>query len=423
MYLRTPKRYRSGNRRSTISLRWLWLWLLTPVVVIAGIQIYNQQDTLGPPVHQALYNLADGLQNRVETAVAPTLPPTQNPADALTRADTDWGQGRVETALDTYQQVLSGAPNDVEAHYRVALALIMGGKFAEAVQAAENTVTANPFSSDAWAIRAMALDWNGQYGEAISSALRALELDPNNARAMAFLAEAYLDNQNTDLARSTADRALEMNPDSFEALRAQGVIVQALDGDNAAAQDYFQQARDLAPNLPYLAIDLVGIYLGEQRFDEAVTILNDIIESNPRNTIAIYQLGIYYYRDQGNLPQALEYLSRCAEANPDSINCNALLGRIQSRLDNNTAALISLQKAIDLGSTNPRHYLWMGLAEIALGKCPSAVPFLQKGYELAQNGVDDEALGVISDSLAQCQSPIPGGQTTPEATAEANGSG
>ena len=50
MYLRTPKRYRSGNRRSIISLRWMWLWLLTPIVVFIGIQIYNNRDVLGPPV-------------------------------------------------------------------------------------------------------------------------------------------------------------------------------------------------------------------------------------------------------------------------------------------------------------------------------------------------------------------------------------
>lgn len=421
MQLRTPKRYRSGNRRNIISLRWLWLWILTPIVVLIGIQIYNHLDVIGPPVSQVIQNAFDGLQNSVATAGAPTPLPTQDPADQLARAGDDWTQGRIESAMDTYKQVLSAVPNDVETHYRLTLGLIMEGSLKESLNAAEATVTANPFSSDAWAIRAMALDWNDRYGEAIASALHALELDPKNARAMAFLAEAYLDNGDTDLAKTTIDKALDTNPDSFEALRVRGLFAQQAEYDLAAAKDYYQQAHDAAPNLPYLSMDLAGIDNSEQNFDDAISIMSGVIENNPKNTLALFQLGVYYYTGLGNLSQALEYFSRCVEADPQIVSCNALLGRVQSRLDNNTAAVESLQKAIDLGTTDPRHYLWMALAKIALGRCDQAVPFLQKGYDLAKDGVDDEALGVLEDKMRECQVTIPGAQ--PEATAEATTSG
>jgi tetratricopeptide (TPR) repeat protein len=417
MQLRTPKRYRSGNKRSIISLRWLWLWVLTPVVVGLGIQVYQHVDVFGPPIHQAMYNIVASFQNGMATAAAPTPLPTQDPADRLARADDDWKQGRIESALDSYTQVLGAVPNDVEAHYRVTLGLLMEGKLRDALDAAEKTVTANPFSSDAWAIRAMVMDWNERYGESISSALYALELDSKNARAMAFLAEAYLDHGDTDLAKSTIDKALETNPDSFEALRVRGLIAQKADFDAAAAKDYYQQAHDAAPNLPYLAIDLADIYFyADNDFDQAISTAGDVVEKNPGNSLALFRLGVYYYSGVGNLTQALDYLSRCVEANPKSIGCNALLGRVQSRLDNNTAAVESLQKAIDLGTTNPRHYLWMGMADIAMGQCQTAIPVLQKGYDLAQGGVDDEALGVIQDKLRECQAPVPGAEATAEAT-------
>ena len=39
MYLKTPKRYTQGQRRSIFSLRWLWLWILTPVVVYCTLSL------------------------------------------------------------------------------------------------------------------------------------------------------------------------------------------------------------------------------------------------------------------------------------------------------------------------------------------------------------------------------------------------
>jgi tetratricopeptide (TPR) repeat protein len=419
MYLRTPKRYRRGQKRSPISLRWLWLWLLTPVVVLAGVQIYNNRDTIGAPIHQALYNVVDNAQSSLATANAPTPIPTTDPAERLERAEADWREGRIESALDAYQAVLPSVPNDVEAYYRVALGLLMEGRLEEALDAAERTVTADPFSSDAWAIRAMVLDWNGRYGEAVASALHALELNPDSARATAFLAEAYYDIDQPGLAQSTIERALELDPNSFEALRVRGLIAQVVEFDNQTAQTYYQAAYDEAPNLPYLAIDLARSYYTLQNYDDAIAILRDIVEVNPQNSLALFELGSYYYNAEGNFTQAAEFLGRCVEANPESVLCQALLGRVQISLEDYIAASESLQRAIDLGTTNPRHFLWAGRARIAQGNCPGAAVYLQRGYELAQDGSDPEALVALTENLRECQVNIPGlAEVTPEATAE-----
>ncbi|MEO8611080.1 MAG: tetratricopeptide repeat protein [Chloroflexota bacterium] len=420
MYLRTPKRYTRGQRRSPISLRWLWLWILTPIVAYVGIQIYQNRDVIGPPVHQAIYNIVNSAENSMATAAAPTALPTQDPSERLARADGNWKEGRIESAVQDYQAAVSGAPNDVTAFYRIAFGLLQEDKTKDALDAAEHTVTANPFSSDAWAIRAMALDWNGRYGEAIASALRALEIDPKSGRAMAFLAEAYYDEKEFDLAKETITRALDANPDSFEVNRVRGMVATYIEYDPTAANGYFQQAYDLAPNMPYLAVDLAQSMIPD--YESAIGLLQDTVELNPENASVLYALGNYYYSGMGNFGQASDYLSRCVQAAPEKILCQALLGRVQISLEQYSQAVESLQKAIDLGTTWPRHYLWMGRAKIAMGDCPAAIPFLQKGYGLAQDQGDDEAVTAIADNLAECQAPVPGVETTPEATAPA-GSG
>jgi tetratricopeptide (TPR) repeat protein len=418
MYLRTPKRYTRGRKRSPISLRWLWLWILTPIVVVLGVTIYNNRATLGPPVHQAIYNALDNAQQSLATAAAPPPVPTQDPANQLARANTDWRDGRIEAAIDTYEGVLDAAPNNLEIRYRLALGRVMEGDLEGALEAAESAITADPFASDGFGIRSMVLDWSDRYGEAVASALRAIELNDQSARAYAFLAMAYKDMGQTDLAQQMVDKALEIDPNSFEALNARGWIAWTVEFDSESARDYFSQAFDAAPNLSYLAIDLSRVIYGlsPDQPEEAIGYLNDVIDQNPQNTRALFELGRIYYSGLGDPNQALDYLVRCAEINPKSTVCQGLLGRVYMALDQYTEAADVLQKAVDLGSTNPRHYLWAGRTQIALGNCPSAVPLLQKSITLAEQVGDTEAVSASQDNLSECSVVVPGVEVTPEAT-------
>lgn len=402
MYLRTPKRYRSGHKRSLISTRRLLLWLVLPLLIFVGIRIYQNRGLYEPAVRQAVYTLANNAQSSIATMTAPTPLPTQDPAQRIALANNDWNRGAIEAAVQEYQALLDAAPNDVAIHYRVALGLLMEGRQDEALAAAERTVTANPYSSDAWAIRAMALDWNGRPGEAIASALHALELNPDNARAMAFLAEAYLDSGQPERALDIVNEALELGPDSFEAYRVRGLIAQNTQFDLEAARVDYQRAYDIAPHLPYLAIDLATIDYALEDRDAAIETLSEVIEQNPGNVSALYLIGSYYYSGLGSPNQALDYLTRCVEAAPDYIPCHYLLGRVQIALEQYAIAAESLERAIDLGSTSARHYWWAGRAQTILGNCPAAIPYLQTGYELAQEDDDPDLIVAFEDSLREC---------------------
>lgn len=418
MYLRTPKRYSpKGRKRSFISLRWIWLWLLTPAVVFAGIQIYNLRDQLGPPLQESIMDVVDDARNSISTAVAPTPLPTVNPAQRIDVAESAWDRGAIEEALDEYQALMLALPNDVEVHYRVTLGLLMEGQDQAALDAAERTVTANPFDSNAWAIRALAMEENGRYGEAIASGLRALELDPENARAMAFLAETYLDVGQGDRALETVNQAIDLNPDSFEAYRVRGRIMQESLFDVESARSDFQRAYDLAPNIPYPAIDLVALDLVLQNYDQGLETLRAILELNPRNTQALFWMGNYYYRGYGDPNRAADYLLRCVDNNPESISCLYLLGRVQIALLQYDEAVDSLTKAIDLGSTDPFHYYWAGRAHYIQGDCSAALIYWQPGYILAQQSENESLIATYEEDLRDCGALAPLPEVTPDPNA------
>lgn len=427
MYLRTPKRYRQGQKRSLISFRWLWLWILTPLIVVAGIQLYNNRESVSPQVEQVVMNLINSAQSGVATAMAPTPLPTQDPAQRIASAQDAWARGAIDEAVEILGGLLDAVPNDVNIHYLYTFGLAMSGKLPQALDAAERTVTANPYSPDAWAIRAMVLSWSGRSGEAIASALQASALAgddeaPSQARAQAFLAEAYFDAGQYDRALSTVERALEMNPDSFEAYRVRSQIMQDYQFDFETALEDSQEAYNLAPNLPYLAIDLAVLNLREGETDAALETLREVVDLNPQNTRALWWMGTIYLNTVGDPNQASDYLTRCVEIAPDNINCHYTLGRAQIRLEQNTLAAESFETTIRLNTTDPRHYWWAARAQVLTVGCPAAVSYLQTGYLMAQEGTDTQLISDFEDSMRGCQMLVDAPaavEPTEEATPEA----
>jgi tetratricopeptide (TPR) repeat protein len=420
MYLRTPKQYRK-QRRHLLSLRWLWLWILTPVVALVGIHIYQNQDTYGPPVRQVITDAFHQFQGSIATAVAPTALPTANPTDQLALANSSWQRGAIEDAVHNYQAILDAVPNDLTVHYRVAFGLLMDGRYADGLAAAEQAVSASPYSDDAWAIRTMALDRNGETGLAIASGLQALSLNPDSARALAFLGEAYLDAGDSDRALETVNRALEKDPNSFEAYYVRGRINQEKLFNFDAAHSDYETAMQLAPTFPYIGIHLAALdyRMEPPNYDEGITTLKSILDVNPNNVEALFWIAFLYYSGQGDPTQALEYLNRCVQSDAKNIPCLYYQGQVQYFTGQTDSAVESFQAVLDAGSQNPRYFLSAGRVYSEMGNCPKATPILQQGYQLlqAQESPDQDTLVGFQEALAACN--VPGFNVTPEVTPQA----
>lgn len=405
MHIRTPRRYR-GTRRNIIPFGRILLILVGVAIIVAGIGVYRNADFFRPYIDHLAGTALMSMQSGAQTLVAPTPTATRDPRNDLVSANNFWSGGAVSEALRLYLTILDSLPNDVTVYYRVTTAFIIQGDIPQAVEYAERTVTANPFSSDAWAIRAWALDWAGRTGDAIASALQAKELDPENPRALAWLAEAYNSAGQVQRAYDTAQRALEIDPNSIEALRARALINWTGLLDNAAAAQDYQAAFELAqatdPALAGLiATEIARIEFGNQNHDAAIQILERILEQNPENTSALFWIGQVYFSGKGDPSQAASYAQRCLDFNPNHIACNYLYGRTQMQT-NVTVAAEAFAKAVELGSTSARHYWWAGRAQIDLGNCARAISFLQPGYALALKEGNATLISDYEDIMPLC---------------------
>lgn len=437
MYIQTPKRYARSKRRryNLISLRTILVVFITVPLIFIMVGIYENREAFAPMVNEMIGDAVSDAGDAITEINAPPPTPTRDPSNDLNRADAAWDSGAIQEAVNLYQRSIEAVPNDLTTHYKLTLGLIIQGQLEEALVAAENTVTANPFSADAWAIRSMALNRLDRNGEAIASAQQALEIatraaaeaNPaiavSRARAQAFLAEAYLNIGRGEGAENLIGLALETYPDSFEAYQVRGRINQEYNFDLEAALADYRTAYELAPNFVYPAIWYARLERdGFQNYEVAVDLLQELAEKNPDNTQILTDLGNYYLRVDGNYPEAASYLSRCITANPEDDLCHYLLGRTRIAQQQIIEAQNAFQAAIELNGNNGYYYYWLAETYIVLGQCPQALPHLQTGYDIAQETQDALLIDSFEPSLQQCGSPlVPAAEVTPEITAEPEG--
>lgn len=417
MYLKTPKRY-SANRRKRYLFSYgrLVFWLLAGVFIVGGWWVYRHRETLAPVVSSRAEQAYYQGNAMVSTMTAPTPLPTENPSNVVNRADANWAGGRVEDALADYAVAVELLPNDVVTHYRYTLALIIDGRYGEALTAAENTITADPYSSDAWAVKALAQVRNDDPNGAVASGQHALQLNENNAAAYAFLAEAYLDLNQLERARQAVETALEINPDSPQVYYARAQIKWLVDYDLDGASDDFRTAYQMAPYYIDAAVDAASLQAIEGDPEGAVELLNEVKDANPDNVNVLYSLGRIYDRDYGDPNQAADALARCVEVDENSAACHFWYGRVLIRLEQYAQAANVLDRAVQLimqsDTPDPRYHYWAGEAQIYLGNCPAALNYLRPGYDLAVAQDETDTADALQGSIRQCSFGAGGADTT-----------
>ncbi|TVR24391.1 MAG: hypothetical protein EA396_01490 [Anaerolineaceae bacterium] len=399
---------RGGGCFSTVFRLVMLLFIVG--AVIGGIYVYQNMDDVRPEIQRVVGDVLDTADDTVRQARATPLPPTPDPGDDVALAVRAWERGAMEDAIIYYTSALPYLPNDLSAHYRLTMALVNQGRYLEAVEQAEVAITASPFSPDAWAVLAMTLNRTESPREAIAAATRALELAPQSAaesqpdlaksraRALAFMGEAYLALRQTDLARTYVNQALELDPDSFEAWNIRGRIAQEVDLDFATAMESYMEAFEIAPYMTYLGI-WVGraqLYLMDDQ-EGAVSTFQRILEQNPSNTLALFELGMYYTRYQGNPAESFNYYDRCVQNDPDNFRCLYRLGRTllaETAFADPRAAIEYLTRAHELSPSDGYVLYWLADAYRQDGDCTTALSYMSQGLAIARQTNDT---GLTSD--------------------------
>lgn len=374
----------------------------------------------------------------VETPWNPTPTPTRSPESFVTEAEQFFAQGKVNQAIQSYQQAISAAPNNpgnVVIYINMARAQVWAGQYQEAQVNAENALLLNQNSSMAHAARGWALANQRDFLNAEAAIKRALELDPNNALAHAYytelLVDQYFANQggpNIVERMSEESRvALRLGGGTVEAHYARGYVLEAT-GNYQEAIDEYQAAVAINPNIAKIYLALGRSYRLAGVYDLAVDALAKADTLNPSDPTPDLIISRIHYTT-GEFMKAEQYAQQAVRDSPADPNLRGNLGLMYYKNFKYPEAVQELGYFVNGGVTEDGHdipptelepdslrnieyYFTYGLSLTRLipPRCDQALPIAQKiidkipGNEIAVFNANEiykrcaEALGTPSAS-------------------------
>lgn len=309
MYLRTPKRYSGkGKRRFLVNWRWLWLYLLAPVIIIPAALVWQNRATLSQSVSQ-------WADEHIRIELNPPTPTATVPAADLEIQLTNFLEsGNLRSAISTLDSLTDATPNDVGAHTLLTKMILFRGdpedlqRQEAALEAAYGALNADPEAADGWIMVAMALNAAGRPREALPYLMRARDLDNQNPLMLAVMAETYNNLDLIDRATTLVDQAIEaakaadpLDPATLAyAHVVQGTILSRSSGQDAIRA--YEEAWRVAltePIMPvgYIAQWLWSYYFNTSELTRLVDVLNQAGARDRDDPVNPYLLGRVYLKN------------------------------------------------------------------------------------------------------------------------------
>jgi tetratricopeptide (TPR) repeat protein len=292
------------------------------------------------------------------TPFQPTPTATRSAILYVADGDTDFAQGKLNEAIEAYEQAIKRDPKLDVPYIRQSRLLVYTHDTVKAVERAAQAVTLNPDSPENLAYYCRALDWEAQYSAADDVCSCAMELDPNYAESYAFLSEVYSDQGDWRSAQALAKQALEKNFQSMDAHHNMGYAYE-VQGRYAQAAEFYENAIVLAPNLAPLYIDAGLIHASLGDYDTAADRFKKAIKLMPLNPEPYSLLGRNYFLN-GEYARAIDALEQSVGVDPNFVSTRrgesawGHLGLVYYTRQNFEKAIEILPRAIELGE---REYL------------------------------------------------------------------
>jgi predicted Zn-dependent protease len=278
-----------------------------------------------------------------------------HPADALKQLDT----------LAAQQPVPSGV-NRLR-----GLALYSQNQYPEADAAFASALKQDPHDEESEQLRGLTLFRLGRPSDAIPLLESAHEwtsqtrVDPSYVLAL-----CYLDTRQFDNARRAFATQYGFPPDSAPAylLAARMLLRREY---LPAAQQFAAKALELDPQLP-LAHALLGeIALAGEHLDEAIAEFQKERTRNPLDGSIYDRLGDAYTRS-GDYTKAQQFLQRALLLEPNSTGPYILLGKVLLKRQDPASAMMYLERAEKMDSSNFITHSLLGQAYRSLGRAEDA---------------------------------------------------
>jgi putative PEP-CTERM system TPR-repeat lipoprotein len=386
-----------------------------------------------------------GQFDRVLEEITPDLASSGDERQPLLqlRGEALLGLNRSTEAREVFSTILESDENNVDAQLGVVSSYVSERNFMQARATLDQVIASSGDAIEPWIVSGNLFQARN-VGLAETHFQRALELadeqEDRNAqgRALSGLGDAYLVKDDVESARAIADRMMEMSPGAPGAMYLASRIAY-IDEDWVKAENLLQGVLQRIPNYRPAQLLLGSVHLQNGNLGQAEMYLSAVVAAAPNNNDARNLLAQTRLQQQdaraaqvllqpnldgpapdagslalaaqasvslGDFDQAVEYLKRAAEANPDNVTAQLNLATtllMASRIDEAQAILDS----VDFSGDDANSYRGDVLSLISLVRSGETATALEKATALKDQWPENArvlmmvgSLQMISDDVA-----------------------
>lgn len=332
--------------------------------------------------------------------------------------------GNYTEAAGHARDVLQVAPGSAEAHLALAAALVAGRDFTAAGRELAILRKETPNDPAVLALSGRLLALQGKSGEAIAELDKALAAEPGNLSALTARLTADAQLKRYADGRSRVARALAERPDDGR-LMILAARFESSAGDAAAAERHLRRAIEADPaNLEAYSLlgglyvtqnrldearqefervaarqpssvaarTMVGIILGQQgRHDESRKVYERLVAETDRAPVAANNLAWLYAESGEQLDRAVTLAEGAANQLRELPQAHDTLGWVYYKKSLPDLAARSFQRSVDLAPGNPVYHYHLGIALAKVGRREVAKNALEKALTIKPDfaGADD----------------------------------
>lgn len=225
--------------------------------------------------------------------------------------------------------------------------------------------------------KAMSLFHEGKYKEAIDAFSSVLETEPDNANIYNNMGVAYSNTGDFEHSENCYVKAIELDPELAQAyINLSDLYYKS--GDIASAVGTLQRGSyELQDNLA-IAHLLARVYIEDQRWDDAIVELERVLDGEPDNYDAYYDLGHVYF-ELGDYETAIDNFENVLSYE-DNQNSEVLYYALAQAYEANNQidkAISNYLKAIAVNDKFLLAYKKVGILFLARGDYEDAVEYFE----------------------------------------------
>jgi tetratricopeptide (TPR) repeat protein len=301
-------------------------------------------------------------------------------------------QGKLEPAAAEYHKSLAIKPDQPDVSYNLGVAEFKQGHFSDAIPAFEIVAKEKPEDHRSTVLLGMSYFGLRDYAKASQYLQKASQDDPSNLELHNVLAQSCLWSRQYECALTEYKSILAVNPD---AVQAHMLMAQALDamGKTEEAIKELEAAR-ISPNEPVLHFELGYLYYKQRDYDRATPELQLEVKNNPGYAQSYLYLGDIALHTNDNRAAEL-LLQKALQLQNESRLAYFDLGCVYADQKKNQEAVAALEHAVKLDPSQPDAHYRLARLYTTLGQKEKAAQEFTKTKEL-HNKTEDSLIDKVS---------------------------